>query len=86
MVATASGRILAAFGSRLLASSPTAVSRSVWRHSYPTNGSGLLDDADAMGISTWRAGVTALWTASVDDTASSTYDFHATHGKTNLIM
>jgi hypothetical protein len=39
-----------------------------------------------MGISTWRVGATALLIASVEDTAASIYDFHATHGKTNLIM
>jgi hypothetical protein len=36
-----------------------------------------------MGSSTWRAGTTILWIASVQDTAS-TYDFHTTHGKTSL--
>jgi hypothetical protein len=86
MAATASGRILAAFRSRLLVSATTAISRSVWRHSSPIDGSGVLADADAMGISTWRVGVAALWIASVEGTAALTYDFHTTHGKTNLIM
>jgi hypothetical protein len=39
-----------------------------------------------MGIFTWRVGATALWIASIEDTAASIYDFHTTHGKTNLIM
>jgi hypothetical protein len=39
-----------------------------------------------MGISAWRAGFAALWIASVEDIAALTYDFHATHGKTNIIM
>jgi hypothetical protein len=86
IAAIASGRILATFRSRLLASAPTAISRSAWRHSSPTDGSGVLADADTVGISTWRAGAAALWIASVEDTTASTYDFHATHGKTNLIM
>jgi hypothetical protein len=58
---------------------PTVVSRSVFHHSSPTVGSGLLVVADVVGSSTWRAGVVALWNASVDDTAS-TY-FVATHSK-----
>jgi hypothetical protein len=33
----------------------------------------------AMGISTWRAGTAAFWIASVEDIATSTNDFHATH-------
>jgi hypothetical protein len=82
-VATASGRILAAFRSRLLASSPTFIFRSAFRHSYPTNGLGLLVIADTVGSSTWKAGIPALSITSVEDTAS-TYDFHATHGKTSL--
>jgi hypothetical protein len=80
---TASGRILAAFGSRLLASTPTVVSKSAWRHSSLTDGSGVL--ADAVGI-TYRVGSVALWITSIEDTAASTYDFHVTHGKTNVIM
>jgi hypothetical protein len=32
----------------------------------------------AVGISTWRACAAALWLASVEVTAASTYDFHAT--------
>jgi hypothetical protein len=39
-----------------------------------------------VGISTWRAGAAALWIASVEDNAASTYDLHPTHGKTNVIM
>jgi hypothetical protein len=34
----------------------------------------------------WRTGAAALWIASIEDTATSTYDFHATHCKTNVIM
>jgi hypothetical protein len=83
---TASGRILAVFGSRLLASTPIVISRSAWRPSYPTDGSELLVTAATVGVSTWRAGVVTLWIASVEDNAASTYDFHATHGKTNMIM
>jgi hypothetical protein len=52
----------------------------------PIDGSGLLADAAVVGISTWRAGAATLWIASIEDTATSTYDFHATHGKTNVIM
>jgi hypothetical protein len=82
----ASGRILAAFGSKLLASAPTVVSRSAWRSSSPTDRSGLLAAATAVEISTWRAdAATAVRIVSVEDNAS-TYDFHATHGKTNVIM
>jgi hypothetical protein len=33
-----------------------------------------------------RAGTVALCIASVEDIAVSTYDFHATHSKINLIM
>jgi hypothetical protein len=50
----------------------------------PTNGSGVLVVADAVGISTWRAGTAALWIASIEDTIASIDDFHATHGKTSL--
>jgi hypothetical protein len=76
VAATISGRILAAaYMSRLLASSPTAVFRSSFWHSSPINGSGLLTDADAVESSTWRAGVAALGMASVEDT---------THGKISL--
>jgi hypothetical protein len=82
MAATTSGRILAAYRSRLLASSPTAIYRSAFRHSSPIDRSGLLAVADAVGSSTCRAGTTALWIASVDDTAS-TY-FHTTHSKPRL--
>jgi hypothetical protein len=81
MAATTSGRILAAFGSRLLASAPTAICRSAWRPPSPTDGSGLLAAAAAVGISTRRACATTLWLASVDVTAASTYDFYVTHGK-----
>jgi hypothetical protein len=77
---------VAATASRLLASAPIVVSMSVWRPSSPTNGSGVLADVDAMRIFTWRAGTTALWIASVEDATALTYNFHATHGKTNVIM
>jgi hypothetical protein len=40
--------------------------------------------AAAVGISTWRADAATLF--SVEDNTASTYDFHATHGKTNVIM
>jgi hypothetical protein len=50
----------------------------------PHTGSGVL--ADIMGISTWRAGVATLWSASIEDTAALTYDFHITHNRTNVIM
>jgi hypothetical protein len=79
----ASGKILGAFRSMLLASSPTTVSRSAFQHSSPIDGSGLLVVADVMGSSTWRAGVVALWIASVEDT-DSTYDFNITYSKTSL--
>jgi hypothetical protein len=82
VASTASGRILATFRSMLLAPSPTAVSRSAFQHSSPTAGSGLLAIADVVESFTRRAGITALWNASVDDIAS-TY-FHATLGKTSL--
>jgi hypothetical protein len=72
--------------SRLLASAPIVVSSSAWRPSSPIDGSGLLADDAIVGISTWRAGAAALWIASVEDTTASTYDFHATHYKTNIIM
>jgi hypothetical protein len=39
-----------------------------------------------MGISTWRAGVTVLWVTFIEDTSALTYDFHTTHGKTNVII
>jgi hypothetical protein len=83
VVATASDRILSAYRSRLLASSPTAISRSTFRHSSRTDGSGVLVVANAVRSSTWRAGAATLWIASVEDTAS-TYDFHTTYGKTSL--
>jgi hypothetical protein len=60
---------------------PIAVSRSAFPHSS-TDGSGLLAVIDALGSSTWRADVAALWIAFVEDT-TSTY-FHVTHGKTIL--
>jgi hypothetical protein len=63
---------------------PTPVSRSAWSHSSPTDGSGELVVADAVGISTWRAGAPTLWITSVEDIAASTYDFHATHSKTSI--
>jgi hypothetical protein len=86
VAANASSTILAAFRSRLLASAPTAVSRSAWKHSSPTDGSGVLVNADTVEISTWRVGAVTLRITSIEDTAASTYDFHATHDKTNLIM
>jgi hypothetical protein len=52
----------------------------------PVDGLRVLADADTVGISTWRPDAAALWITSVEDTAASTYDFHTTHGKTNLIM
>jgi hypothetical protein len=81
-VITVSGRILAAFRSRLIASSPTTIYRSPFCYSSPTYGSGLLAVDDAVVRSTWRAGAVTIWNTFVDDTAS-TY-FHATHGKTRL--
>jgi hypothetical protein len=54
-----------------------------FRHSSPTDRSGVLAVADAVGSSTWRASIAALWIASMEDTAS-TYNFHASHGKTCL--
>jgi uncharacterized RmlC-like cupin family protein len=84
VAAITSGRILSVFESRLLAFAPTVISRSIWRPSTPTDGSRVL--VDAVGISTQRVGVAALWIASVEDTAALTYDFHATHGNTNVIM
>jgi hypothetical protein len=84
VVATVSDRILATLESRLLAFTPTVVSRSAWRPSSPTDGSGVL--ADVVGIYTWRTGTAALWITSVEDTAASTYDLHATHSKINIIM
>jgi hypothetical protein len=82
VAATASSRILAAYMSRLLASSPIVVSKLDFQHSSSIDGLGLLAVTNAMVRSTWRAGIAALWNASVDDTAS-TY-FHATHRKTGL--
>jgi hypothetical protein len=81
---TISVRILTTFRSRLQASSSTAVFRSAFRHSSPTDGLGVLAIADAMGIFTWRAVAAALWIASVEDTAALTYDFDDTHSKTSL--
>jgi hypothetical protein len=49
LATTASDRILAAFRSRLLASSPTAVFRSAFWHSSPIDGSGLLAVTDTVG-------------------------------------
>jgi hypothetical protein len=45
----------------------------------PTDESGLLAAATVVGISTWRAGTTALWIASVEDITALTDDFHTTH-------
>jgi hypothetical protein len=84
VAATVSGRILDAFRSSLLASSPPPISQSTWRHSPPTDGSGILVVTDVVGISTWRAGAAALWIAFVEDTTALTYDFHATDGKRSL--
>jgi hypothetical protein len=86
MAGTASDRILAAFESRLLASAPIVISKSSWRPSSPTDGSGLLVTAATVGISTWRAAAATLRIAFGKDNAALTYDFHATHGKTNVIM
>jgi hypothetical protein len=83
VVATASDRNLDVYRSRLLVSSAIAVSRSALRHSSPTDGSGVLAVTDAVGSSTWRADAATLWIASMEDT-TSTFDFHATHGKTSL--
>jgi hypothetical protein len=41
----------------------------------------LAATAAIVGISTWRACAAALWLASIEVTASSTYDFYATHDK-----
>jgi hypothetical protein len=84
MAAITSGRILAAYRSRLLASSPRVISRSAFRYSSPTGGSSVLAIIDAVGSSTWRADVAALCIASIEDTAALTYDFHTTHDKTSL--
>jgi hypothetical protein len=83
VAATAFDRILAAFGSRLLASARVAISRTAWRPPSPIDKSGLLAAAVAatVGISTWKACAAALWLASIEVTAASTYDFHATHDK-----
>jgi hypothetical protein len=76
--ATASDRILAAYRFRLLVSSPIAVSRSAFRQSSTTYGSGVLAVANAMGSSTKRAGTAAIRITSIEDNAALTYDFHAT--------
>jgi hypothetical protein len=82
VAATASNRILATFGSRLLASVHAVISRSAWRPPSPTDGSGLLaTTTTAVGISTRRACTATLWLTSVEVTAASTYDFHTTHSK-----
>jgi hypothetical protein len=86
MAATTSDRILDAFGSRQLSSSPTAISRLAWRPTSPTDRIGLLATAAIVGISTWRTGVATIWIASIEDNASSTNDLHATYSKTNIIM
>jgi hypothetical protein len=83
VAATASDRILSTDRFMLLASSLTTISRSAFRHTSPTDGSRLLVVTDAVGSSTQREGIAALWIASVEDTASI-YDFHTTHGKTIL--
>jgi hypothetical protein len=86
MATTASNRILAALGSRLLASTPTAISRLEWRLLAVATAVGIstwrAGTTAIMGISTWKAGTTALWIASVGDNTTSNYNFHATHGKT----
>jgi hypothetical protein len=51
MATTTSGRILAAYRSRLKASSPTTVSRSAFWHSFPIEGLGVLAIIDVVGIS-----------------------------------
>jgi hypothetical protein len=79
LATTASSWILSVTGCRLMV---PAASRSVFQHSSPTTGSGLLVITNAVGSSTWRADVTTLWNASMDETAS-TY-FLGTHGKTTL--
>jgi hypothetical protein len=80
---TSSSRILAAFGSRLLAAAPTVISKSAWMPPSPTDGStsGLLAATAVVGISTRRASAATLWLTSVQVLATSTYDFHTTHGK-----
>jgi hypothetical protein len=57
MIATASGRLLTATMCRLLV--PTA-SRSVFQHSSPTIGLGLLAAIDVVDNSTWRTYIIAL--------------------------
>jgi hypothetical protein len=52
MAATVSGRLLTAFRFRLLAPSPTVISRSVFQHSSPTVRSELLAVTDTVGSST----------------------------------
>jgi hypothetical protein len=79
VVVITSDRLLAAIGCRLLA---PIVSRSFFQHSSSIVGSGLLATVNVVGSSSWMASATALWNASVDDTAS-TY-LLATHGKTSL--
>jgi hypothetical protein len=79
VAATSFSRILDAFESRLLASTPTAISKSAWRPPSPIEGSGLL--AAVVGISIRRACTATLWLVSVQVIAASTYDFHTTHGK-----
>jgi hypothetical protein len=46
---------------------------SDFQHSYPIVGSGILTDTDPVDTSTWREGVAALWNASVDDTAMTSF-------------
>jgi hypothetical protein len=79
MVVTICSWILPAIRCKLLA---PATPRSIFEHSSLTTGSELLAAANVMGTSTWRAGATSLWNASVDD-IPSTY-FLTTHGKTSL--
>jgi hypothetical protein len=74
--------ILSTYRSRLLPSSPIAISKSNFRHSSPIDEPGLLAVTDTVGSSTWMTGIVALWNASVNGTAS-TY-FHAIHGKARL--
>jgi hypothetical protein len=86
VAATASGSILVTYRSRIMVSSPTVVSRSAFRHpsNPPQTGQRYWPSLTLWGSFTWRAGIAALWIAFVEDTAASTYDFHATHGKTSL--
>jgi hypothetical protein len=80
VAATTSSWILATYVSRCGFLVPTA-SRPKFQHSTPTVGPGILDVADAMGTSTWRASP-AIGNASVDDTATTS--FFTSNGKTHI--